>query len=97
MTHDELNVLRGIIKHHGEVKAGEEFGGVIALKRDPNAPRCGMDASLWCVFSSGDVHCPIRRVESRVVVACSTGSPDVKKELVFVPKVEYLTWKLTKA
>lgn len=97
MTYDELNVLRGIIKHHGEVKAGDELGGVVALKQDPDAPRCGVSASLWCVFADSDVRCPARRVESRVVMACMTGSPHVRKELIFVPKVEYLTWKLTKA
>lgn len=95
MTHDELNVLRGIIEHHGEVKAGEEFGDVVAAATG-GTMGCKLGTSLRCIFTAVAARCPIRRVESRVVVACSTGSSHVKKELVFVPKVEYLTWKLTK-
>lgn len=99
MNTDELNALRRIIELHGEVRAGEDLGSVIAIKQDPDAPRCGVDASLWCVFAATNstTPCPVRKVESRVVASCTTGSPHVKKELIFVPKVEYLTWKLTQS
>ncbi len=97
MNTDELNALRRIIEQHGEVRAGDDFESVVALKQDPDAPRCGVDASLWCVFANNSTPCPARKVEFRVVASCTTGSPHVKKELIFVPKVEYLTWKLTQS
>lgn len=96
MNSDELNALRGIIGQRSEIKAGDDFGDAIAVKQDPDAPRCGASGSLWCVFANNSVPCPHRTVESRVVASCTTGSPHVKKELVFAPKLEYLTWKLTR-
>lgn len=97
MTGDEVNTLRRIIELHGEVRAGEEFGEFIAIRQDPNAPRCGVTASLWCAFANNSIPCPARKVEFRVVASCTTGSSHVKKELLFVPKLEYLTWKLTQS
>lgn len=96
MTNDELNVLRGIIERRGEVKAGDEFGDVVAVTTRNG---CQLNPSIRCIFgrAAGIDPCPSRIVEARVVLSCTTGSSHVKKELVFVPKVEYLTWKLTKA
>lgn len=96
MNNDEVNALRGIIEQRSEIRAGDEFGDAVAVKLH-SSERCKADSRRECIFISPGVRCPTRRVEARVVMACATGSPHVKRELVFVPKLEYLTWKLTQS
>lgn len=96
MNSDEVNALRGIIEQRSEVKAGDEFDvgttSIIAVS-EHNSGHCALNEQTRCVFS-GTSKCPNIKIKTHVVAACV---PHVGKAIVFVPKLEYLTWKLTRS
>ena len=102
MSPDEANALSRIVSKHGKVNENDTFDDgdgnvIIAANHIPGYAAC-VHATGRCVFAGAATHCPCYRVESRVVNSCasSDGNPRIAN-FVFVPKMEYLTWKLTQS